>query len=291
MKTPVKIGIYVVGLVVFFGAAAWLGGRFDLGSNDPVNGEHGHTADDHADDHAATPPGGLGISDGGYRLALDSAVWDPGQSGDFGFTIIGPDGEPVTAFTTQHEKDLHLIVVRRDLTGYQHLHPELDDSGHWHTDLTLTEAGQYRVFADFTPEAEDTGITLGADLAVAGEYAPESLPAPGPIDTVDDYTVEVSADPAAGRSTTITLSVSLDGEAVTDLERYLGASGHLVALRDGDLAYLHVHPDDSEESGPQVSFSTAFPSAGSYRLYFDFQHGDTVRTAEFTVAVPDSGGH
>jgi hypothetical protein len=29
----------------------------------------------------------------------------------------------VTAYTPTHDKDLHLIVVRRDGTGFQHVHP------------------------------------------------------------------------------------------------------------------------------------------------------------------------
>ncbi|MEU7865015.1 hypothetical protein AB0B91_65845, partial [Nonomuraea sp. NPDC049141] len=68
------------------------------------------------------------------------------------------------------------------------------------------------------------------------------------------------------------------------------AYGHLVALRQGDLAYLHVHPhgepgDGRTRPGPEVSFSAEMPSAGAYRLYLDFKHGGVVRTAEFTVVA------
>ncbi|MDI5941459.1 hypothetical protein QLR68_25660, partial [Micromonospora sp. DH15] len=73
--------------------------------------------------------------------------------------------------------------------------------------------------------------------------------------------------------------------AAAPLERYLGAYGHLVALREGDLGYLHVHP----EAGPPtagVSFQVTVPGPGSYRLYLDFQVAGVVRTAEFTLNVP-----
>ncbi len=75
---------------------------------------------------------------------------------------------------------------------------------------------------------------------------------------------------------------------MTDLQPYLAAYGHLVALREGDLAYLHVHPDGEPgdgrtKPGPGITFHTAFPSEGSYRLYLDFKHDGVVRTAEFTV--------
>ena len=77
---------------------------------------------------------------------------------------------------------------------------------------------------------------------------------------------------------------------MTDLQPYLGAYGHLVALRQGDLAYLHVHPegtpgDGVTPAGPAVEFVAEVPSAGTYRLFLDFQHGGVVRTAEFTVTT------
>jgi len=77
---------------------------------------------------------------------------------------------------------------------------------------------------------------------------------------------------------------------VTDLQPYLSAYGHLVVLRDGDLAYLHVHPtgepgDGATRPGPDVRFRTTAPSTGTYRLFLDFRHGDVVRTAEFTLST------
>lgn len=88
----------------------------------------------------------------------------------------------------------------------------------------------------------------------------------------------------------VTLSVSRDGKPVTDLQPYLGAYGHLVALRASDLAYLHVHPmggpgEGTTAAGPDIGFHTTVPSNGDYRLFLDFKHDGVVRTAEFTVSV------
>jgi hypothetical protein len=73
---------------------------------------------------------------------------------------------------------------------------------------------------------------------------------------------------------------------VTDLRPYLAAYGHLVALRVGDLGYLHVHPDGGpglSPPGPEISFAASLPPGGVYRLYLEFSHGSGVHTAEFTV--------
>jgi hypothetical protein len=83
-----------------------------------------------------------------------------------------------------------------------------------------------------------------------------------------------------------------DGQPVTDLQPYLAAYGHLVALREGDLAYLHVHPEEAPgdgrtPAGPEIVFTAQVPSAGTYRLFLDFRHGGRVHTAAFTVATGD----
>ena len=83
-----------------------------------------------------------------------------------------------------------------------------------------------------------------------------------------------------------------DGRPVTDLEPYLGAYGHLVALREGDLAYLHVHPGgepgDGRRSRARASSSAPRSRApGGYHLYLDFQHDGVVRTAQFAPVDGD----
>jgi hypothetical protein len=100
----------------------------------------------------------------------------------------------------------------------------------------------------------------------------------------------MSGKPVAGESSKLTLHVSKDGRPVTDLQPYLAAYGHLVALRDGDMAYVHVHPDGEPgdgktKPGPEIVFHTEVPTYGAYRMYLDFKHQGVVRTAEFTVNV------
>ena len=70
---------------------------------------------------------------------------------------------------------------------------------------------------------------------------------------------------------------------ITDIPDYLGAKGHLVALRDGDLAYLHVHADEE-----RLTFEADFPTPGAYRLFLQFNHDDEVRTAAFTVDAKEA---
>lgn len=297
MKVPVKIAAYAAGLGVVFAGALGVGRLAGPAPAPAAHEEGAHTTADtgHGSgghEGTTTPeiPGGLQVSQEGYRLDPVSGTLATSATAPFTFRVLGPDGAPVTRYTPTHEKDLHLIVVRRDLSGFQHVHPRMGADGTWSIPLAVPAPGQYRVFADFQPAGRDKGLTLGVDVPAPGAYQPRPLPAPLRTATVDGYTVTLDGDLVPGTDSQLTLSVSKDGRPVTDLQPYLGAYGHLVALRDGDLAYLHVHPDGSPgdgrtPAGPQITFYAQVPSTGAYRLYLDFQHAGAVHTAEFTVVA------
>jgi hypothetical protein len=184
-------------------------------------------------------------------------------------------------FDEQHERPMDLIVVRHDLCHYQHLHPSMSADRTWSSPLILPESGVYRVFADFALEGEP--LTLGDDLVTPGDYEPRQLPDPAGVARADGYEVVLDAGTVATEAELI-FRVTRKGEEVSDLDPYRGALGHLVALREGDLAYLHVHPMDGV--GSRIAFHAAFPSAGRYRLFPQFAHEGRVRTAAFTLEVP-----
>jgi hypothetical protein len=238
----------------------------------------------------ADQPAGLASSRDGYTLAPTAPT---PADGTFSFTVTGPDGAPVTAYDVEHDERMHLIVVRRDTTGFQHVHPEMAPDGTWTTPLALPAGGSYRAFADFAPTGGEPTV-LGVDLAVPGPFEPVQH-APSRTAQVDGYTVELAGELVAGRASPVTLTVSRDGAPVTDLQPYLAAYGHLVALREGDLAYLHVHPegapgDGTTPAGPEIEFVAEVPTAGVYRLFLDFRHDGVVRTAEFTVPTGPATG-
>ncbi|MFI7702642.1 hypothetical protein [Nonomuraea sp. NPDC049480] len=300
MNTAAKLGSYVLGLAVVFGGA--------LGAGKAVGPVGTPPAEDHAamttmatptasaghGEHATEQvkndtPGGLQVSANGYTLTPLTATIKPDEPTDFRFTVTGPDNKPVTDYEVEHDKKLHLIVVSRDLGSFQHVHPEMTPDGVWSVKLTLPDAGTYRAFADFAPTG-GSALTLGTDLLVAGDYAPKALPGTSRTAGVDGYEVTLDGELTPGQSSKLTLKVSKDGKPVADLQPYLGAYGHLVALRARDLAYLHVHPDGEPgdgktKAGPEIVFYAEVPSAGDYRLFLDFQHEGEVRTADFTLGA------
>ncbi|SEL10477.1 hypothetical protein [Rhodococcus maanshanensis] len=293
MNTPIKLTAYAGGLAVIFAAALGLGAAtgspIDM-SNTHDTATHGGHGD--ADTAVTTAPAGLQVSEQGYTLSEVTAPAAADTPGALTFRVLGPSGTAVTEYDDLHEKQLHLIVVRSDTSEFRHVHPVRAADGTWSIDWNWPRGGTYRVFADFQPTGGPQ-LTLGRNVDVAGDFTPAPLPREARVAEVDGYQVTLSGDLSTAGGE-LTLAVARDGKPVTDLQPYLGAFGHLVALRSGDLAYLHVHPqgepgDGVTPPGPDVRFHAQAPSDGTYRLFLDFQHENVVRTAEFTVSTHE--GH
>jgi hypothetical protein len=254
---------------------------------------HAHNADGTVTEGGTTSalnpgaaPGGLSLSAGGLTLVPATTRFQPGRKQKLTFTITGAGGAPVTTYAIVHDKPLHLIVIRRDLTGYQHLHPTMAPDGAWSVDLTLAAPGSYRAIADFTAivGGQQVATTLGTDLTVAGSYLPLALPAPVRQVTTQDFTVSYEGTPSTASTQPILMTVTAPDGRPAGLQPYLGAFGHLVMMRDGDLGYVHVHPEAQLADG-KVKFWLAAPGPGTYRMFFDFQVGGRVHTAAWTTAV------
>lgn len=301
MKAPARLGLYGAGLVAVFAVAfatagavvpaetvqAWTEDSGDHAAHNDEEGEDMSGQGGHAGHDAAASSLGLGVEQDGYLLTGLSTPTATGTDGELSLTVADPDGKPVTDFEAEHEKELHLIVVRADGRQFRHVHPEMDAGGAWLIPWQWETAGTYRVFADFVPAETGEGITLSTTVQVSGGF--ETVAAEPTAETsVDGFDVAVIGGLVAGESSTLTMTITRDGQPLTALEPYLGAFGHLVALRDGDLAYLHVHPHGDapvagETSGPEIVFEATAPTPGRYLLFLDFQVDGQVRTAPLVI--------
>ncbi|MEV0807637.1 copper resistance protein CopC [Micromonospora sp. NPDC050200] len=246
-------------------------------------GAHTHPGDSNASQTQTT---GTLVSAGGYTLQPVRRSQSAGVSVDYRFRIVGADRQAATRFTVVHDKPLHLVVVGRDLTSYQHLHPTMAPDGTWSVPLKLTRAGGYRIYADFSLAGTDSSplpLVLGVDHDVPGAHTPAALPPAQPQAVVGPFTVSMDGTPTVGVATPMVFRVNRTG-APAQLQRYLGAYGHLVVVREGDLGYVHVHPEQELVDGAVKVWLTA-PSAGRYRAFFDFQVDGKVHTAQYTINV------
>ena len=322
MTAPTKLTAFAVLLLALGGGGAIAGGAIDPdrdepaskhASEEPMEG-HGATdtdahgaeatetaqgaevadAGDHGGEAAAHPVRGTTVVENGLRLVVDDPELRRGRTETVRFRVVEDSGETVRDFDVEHTKRMHVIVARRDFEGFQHLHPEQVEDGSWSLPLKLEDAGSYRFFADFSHEKEKA--TLATDLRVDGKTDLKPIPeaTPGAL-SEDGYHVELDAgDVRRGKETELRFKITKDRRTV-HTEPYLGAGGHLVALREGDLAFLHVHPiehpeDDAEgaEHDDSIGFAATFPTQGRYRLFLQFKTAAEparVQTVAFTQEV------
>lgn len=169
----------------------------------------------------------------------------PGKAAILEIRLLDPDGKLVKNLEVVHEKILHLLVVSRDLSWFAQEHPDIQKDGSFTIELTFPAPGAYFLFHDFTPQRVGQQV-VRAEVTVAGS-PPKSVPLAIDMDrskSVDGVVVTLKTDGklAAEGDETLTFGLSANDKPITDLERYLGAMGHLVILSQDLEHFVHSHP-------------------------------------------------
>ncbi|MFD0588754.1 hypothetical protein ACFQZE_12205 [Paenibacillus sp. GCM10027627] len=211
-----------------------------------------------------------------------------GEEVSIHMTVQDEKGAQIKQFDVNHEKKMHLIVVKEDLSVFLHEHPELQADGTFVHKLKLPTGGSYKLFADFVP-AGGSQMNVVSSLKVKGE----SVLAPITVDSSllkeangMEVSLALSSDKAGKPSElAFTFKEAKTGKEINDLEQYLGAVGHVVIISEDSERFLHVHPVDEKASGPIAKFATEFPQEGVYRIWGQFQRDGETFIVPFTVTI------
>jgi hypothetical protein len=277
IAAPAKVAVFLIALTAIFGVAYLTGTQSSALLAAPPASAHGQ--------HASTF-GGLSATADGYTMRLPDSTGTPGKDQFVELQITGPDGRPVPDYTETDGAPMHVIAVRQDLTGYQHVYPEQGDGASWWAVLNLAP-GPWRLIAEFRPAGLGQTVALGADLTISGDYRPRPLPEVSKRDRVDGYLATLT-EPVTTFSNGLTVvTLSRKGHPVTDLTAAHGSLGHGVLIRPTDLGYWHLHADPVGETyrGPDISFTGGVPEPGTYRMFTEFTSGEESHVAAFTVVV------
>ena len=203
-----------------------------------------------------------------------------------------------------HDKKMHLIIVSKDLSYFEHIHPEYQADGSYrievlpkdkdyskgigHNETKFPFGGEFIMYQDYSPTGAGHQLSR-IPLTVKGkEKSPAKYTAEDRTWSSNGYKVELSFDKPAvrtGEMLSLKTSITKDGKPVTNLENYLGALGHMVVISEDTEEYLHVHPMDSDKKGPDILFHTTFEKPGIYRVFLQFQHEGKLQTSDFVVKV------
>lgn len=214
---------------------------------------------------------------------------------DYSFTIIDDRGQRLIDLETVHEKIMHIIIVRDDLTQFQHVHPEFDAQTGIFTlkNLNFTTEGNYIMYLDFTP-AETKNRVVRIKEFVVGESAPSrsaNLTEFFKIQTIDKFKVTLDSGNTKiinGQDTKLSFKVEAkSGVPIEHVERYLGEFGHLVIIQEGTYEYIHAHPPKKSLTSlyNNIPFTVNFPSDGKYKMFLEFKYAGKVYRTEYAVEV------
>lgn len=261
-------------------------------SPSPERSAHGGAGHDHGANGGHQDRGGSGHgltdTEHGYTLQLLGSPVAASGAAELSFRIASPSGAPQSRFQVEQEKLMHVYVVRSDLADFYHVHPDMGADGAWSVPITVDRPGPYHLVAEFVAlddQSKPHHLMLGTDFDVAGSYASEPLPPPTSDTSADGYTVELTGESLADQPSMLTVRITQNGSAVTELEPYLGASAHLTAFHEGDLQAVHMHPMPPGDGAPSGSLMAhaEFPAKGLYRMFIQFQTAGKLHTAPITV--------
>ncbi len=217
---------------------------------------------------------------------------EPNKSVQLTFSVKEKQSEiPVRSFERVHEKLAHLIVVSKDLTEFQHLHPDIVGAGKLSVKTTFPKDGQYLCFLQFsTPEHEEQTVKETLQVGSGSGGAEHRLvPDADKPKIIDGYKFSISSLPTATNVATMPMvAIEKDGRPVANIQPYLGAGGHGVIVSEDAQYFLHVHPMSEATDGKYASpvmFHTVIPKPGLYKMWAQFQIDGKLKVADFTFRV------
>ena len=226
------------------------------------------------------------------------------------FQVQNSAQQPLRFLEYVHERPLHLLIVSDDLSEFVHIHPELAAGDRYEVFHTFKSGGRYRLYADFTPpggaqRVESFDLTL---LGKKRENVKLSADKNWGHET-NGLTVAMTTKQSLRAGEDIELAFTIrdkaSGKIPENLTPYLGAWAHFVIIDESLENFIHAHPLENQntfrtlntihfhneklsalEPPPsEIRTMTSFQKPGLYKLWAQFQVGDSVIVQPFVLQV------
>lgn len=253
------------------------------------------------------------------ELGISSPIPQAGMPLEFSFTIRDKaTAAPFTNLEIVHEKPMHVVLVRDDLTQFAHIHPALRGNSYV-APFAFMAPGKYKLWADFTYRGETHifDFLIDTEDAVQQSTLMRQVSREG---VFNGYEVRLlSSVPERGKSGTLSFEVRRPDGSMPVMGTFLGARGHLVAISENLAEFMHTHAEGGDHEGGhmddgrtdnthglrvitpvyghgggeeppvpppnRLDYEITFSSPGFYKLWPQFVADGTEVTAEFLVEV------
>jgi Cu+-exporting ATPase len=216
------------------------------------------------------------------------------------YRLADREGRPLTDVGSSHEAWIHLVAMRDDLTGFQHVHPQpTGAAGEFAIDVTFPTAGRYVLNSEFKRRGAMRDVDFRRAVDVEGPAAtPAELREERADKVVGGVRVGLHGEARVGETSALEFHFTdaATGAPVGDLQPYLAAAGHVIVASERLYTIQHGHGEAEDASGselwplpgarfgPEVGFHHRFTAPGLYKLWGQFKtaRGEVI-TAEFVV--------
>jgi hypothetical protein len=229
-------------------------------------------------------------ADKSYELKMNVLPENPNAGQEVQLIFIPKiqgDDNLLVPLDVVHDKKIHLILVSDGLNWYEHIHPEFQSDGSYTVKQKFPYGGKYLLYADYKPSGGSHEL---ATFEIQINGTPDKSKK---ITTVSrswqSKNMQVILKPD-GQHFEANKPIHFDAELrknnthydVNNLQHYLAAKGHMVAIHLESKAYMHIHP---EVEGTVLHFHTQFDKTGLYRIWLQFMDEGTLYTSDFTINV------
>ena len=251
------------------------------------------------------------------QLATKPATLEPNVPTTLTFTLRDSQGNPVQGLVLDHNRILHVVIASKDFSVFAHIHaedlgpitPEMLKTAEFSTRYTFPKPGEYLVSVDYSERAYLFSDQFYLKVGAADMMSAPTSESLASKENVDGYDVTLKTSPAtlkAGTAATLDYHIEKNGKPFTEMSPYLAVPMHISIIRDDLMGFLHIHgllpvsfagklfgesihashlllPD---KFGPDIEASDfAFPSAGVYHVFGEFNAGGKIVVTHFTVRV------
>lgn len=205
-------------------------------------------------------------------------------------------GQPETHFQVVHEEKFHLLIASEDFQWFLHEHPTMNDKGEWSIPIEFPAGGKYWIYSDVAPVGKGSQILI-ASIETDGPkptWLVNWEPNLGPSiahGISGRFNLPEAGSPVGKMATfTIKLTEADTGRPISDLQKWLGAWGHLMIFSQDGQTVVHSHPEESEAMDRlvkqgEIRFNGRIPKPGLYRAFAQFKRNGQIVTLPFTLSL------